>query len=282
MTQPSPAPKTIEDRFREEVLDAVELLEFAVETGRSVDDTIVDRIKKAQSYFKTPDQVPTDADRADFEKTYRDLAKAMSPINIQTLRATADGRPGGARGWVSRVVFPRSSDAKVFSKQLWVWVVGCALVIVFTQVISQIYVPDEESASSGMSWYIAFAKPLLPFVHGLLGALTCLMRSAHNYIAERSFDLKRTPEYYNRMLLGFVVVRRSEVLLRQRRGRCIHRGLQHGLSICRSGAGCRRRFSESRRNWKRSRDRWDREARRFQGHGLQWRIATRWTRHWDN
>jgi len=33
--------------------------------------------------------------------------------------------------------------------------------IVFTQVISQIYVPDEESASSGMSWFIAFAKPLL-------------------------------------------------------------------------------------------------------------------------
>jgi hypothetical protein len=202
--QPSPEPKTIEDRFREEVLDAIELLEFAVETGRNVDDAIVDRMKKAQSYFKTTDQAPTDADRAEFEKTYRDLAKAMSPVNIQTLRATADGRPGVARGRLSRVVFPRSSDAKVFSKQLWVWVVLCALAIVFTGVISQIYVPDEESASSGMSWFIAFAKPLLPFVHGLLGALTYLMRSAHNYIAERSFDLQRTPEYYNRMLLGFV------------------------------------------------------------------------------
>src|SRR5260370_40694150 len=30
------------------------------------------------------------------------------------------------------------------------------------------------------------------------------MGSAHNYISERSFDLKRTAASYNRMLLGFV------------------------------------------------------------------------------
>jgi hypothetical protein len=204
MTQAQNSMSTMEDRFQQEVLDAVELLEFAVETGRNIDDTIVDRIKKSQSYFKTSDHVPTDADRSDFEKAYRDLAKTMSPVNIQTLRATADGRPGSARGWLSRRLFSGSSDAKMFSKQLWTWVVACALVIIFTQVISQIYVPDEESASSCMSWVIAFTKPLVPFFYGLLGALTYLMRSAHNYIAERSFDLKRTPEYYNRMLLGFV------------------------------------------------------------------------------
>ncbi len=47
-------------------------------------------------------------------------------------------------------------------------------------------------------------QPFLPFVFGLLGALTFLLRSAHTYIAERTFDLNRRPEYYNRMVLGFL------------------------------------------------------------------------------
>jgi hypothetical protein len=45
---------------------------------------------------------------------------------------------------------------------------------------------------------------LLPFVYGLIGALTFLLRTAHSYMADRSFDLNRRPEYYNRMVLGFL------------------------------------------------------------------------------
>jgi hypothetical protein len=45
---------------------------------------------------------------------------------------------------------------------------------------------------------------LLPFIYGLVGALTFLLRSAHSYIADRTFDLNRRPEYYNRMVLGFL------------------------------------------------------------------------------
>ncbi len=48
------------------------------------------------------------------------------------------------------------------------------------------------------------AHAFLPFVFGLVGALTFLLRSAHTYIAERTFDLNRRPEYYNRMVLGFL------------------------------------------------------------------------------
>ena len=47
-------------------------------------------------------------------------------------------------------------------------------------------------------------QTFLPFVFGLLGAVTFLLRSAHTYIAERTFDLNRRPEYYNRMVLGFL------------------------------------------------------------------------------
>jgi hypothetical protein len=197
-------PSSPEGRFQQEIRDAVELMEFAIETGRNIDDNIIDRITKAQSYLHEALKWPTDTERANFEKAYRDLAKATDPVNIRTLRATEDGKPGPSRGRLSRYVFSKSSDAKVYSKQLWVWAIACALVIVFSQVLGQTYAPDEETASSGMSRFIAFTKPLLPFLNGLLGALTYLMRSAHGYIAERSFDLKRVPEYYNRMLLGFV------------------------------------------------------------------------------
>jgi hypothetical protein len=198
------ARSTEEQRFQQEIQDAVELVELTIETGRNIEDNIVDRIKKAQSFLNGPVMWPADLERADFEKAYRDLAKATSPVNIRTLRATEDGKPGPARGQFSRYVFSKSSDAKVYSKQLWAWAIACAFLIVISQVFSQIYTPDEETATSGMSNFIAFTNPLLPFLNGLLGALTYLMRSAHSFIAERSFDVKRVPEYYNRMLLGFI------------------------------------------------------------------------------
>jgi hypothetical protein len=186
-------------RFREEVAEAAELLEYAVESGSTIADTIVDRIAKAESLAAA-----TDAERADFNKAYRDLVKAMSPVTIWTLRATEDGKPGPTRRWISKFLFPNSSDAKVFSKQLWVWVILAASFIVFSQLLPQFYVPDEESATTGSSELITLTRSVLPFFYGLLGALTYLLRSAHSYIADRTFDLKRTPEYYNRMLLGFV------------------------------------------------------------------------------
>jgi hypothetical protein len=39
---------------------------------------------------------------------------------------------------------------------------------------------------------------------GGLGAVTYLMRSAHQRLLDRTFDTLRIPEYYNRMLLGIV------------------------------------------------------------------------------
>lgn len=43
---------------------------------------------------------------------------------------------------------------------------------------------------------------LQPWAYGGLGACAYLLRSGHYYIYARSFDLRRTPEYYNRILLG--------------------------------------------------------------------------------
>jgi len=87
---------------------------------------------------------------------------------------------------------------------LWLWVFVCAGAILVSQFVGAAYAADEETTESGTARFILVIKQLHPFLYGLLGALTYLLRSAHDYIAERSFDLKRIPEYYNRMLLGFV------------------------------------------------------------------------------
>jgi len=49
-----------------------------------------------------------------------------------------------------------------------------------------------------------YVKILIPYAYGGLGACAFLLRTAHNHIAERSFDVRRKPEYLNRILLGMV------------------------------------------------------------------------------
>jgi len=45
---------------------------------------------------------------------------------------------------------------------------------------------------------------LIPWAYGGLGACAFLLRSAHAFIYQRSFDLRRKPEYFNRILLGAI------------------------------------------------------------------------------
>jgi hypothetical protein len=98
----------------------------------------------------------------------------------------------------------KSSDASLFSMKLFAWVFICVVAIVATQVVRTAYVVDEENVALGWARFILVSQQVRPFLYGLLGALMYLLRSAHSNIADRTFDLKRTSEYYNRMLLGFV------------------------------------------------------------------------------
>lgn len=183
-------------RFVEEIREAVELLDFAIAQGRRVADTLILRIKKAQAYLGETAPWPADPDRADFEAAYRDLAQFMLPITAATLRATRDehGPNSWLRFWLR---FWRSSDAKWFSRRLYGWVILCAGAIVADEVHSKVGGRDP------FSLFVILTN-LMPFLYGLLGALVYLLRSAHTYIADRTFDLYRAPEYYNRMVLGFV------------------------------------------------------------------------------
>ncbi len=169
------------DAFSNEIRDAAALLEFAVAQGRSLDPTLIPRIKQSQGYLAEGAPWPSDKDRSDFESAYRDLAQAMQPVTAASLRAT-EYLP-----W-------KGSPANHFSRRLYFVVFLCAAAIVAAQLLPANRYPNLHNA----------VVLLVPFIYGLVGALTYLLRSAQSYIADRSFDLYRRPEYYNRMVLGFL------------------------------------------------------------------------------
>jgi hypothetical protein len=184
-SEPKPD-ELIREAFYNEVRDAASVLEFAVSQGRTLEPTLIPRIKKGQGFLSVGVRWPGDDDRSDFESAYRDLAQAMQPVTAATLQCTRD------EGWIP-------SPARRFSKRLYLWVFLCAALIVLDKV-------SQAQQTSGGIWPTVktVSHTLLPFVYGLVGALTYLLRSAHFYIADRSFDLNRRPEYYNRMVLGFL------------------------------------------------------------------------------
>ena len=187
--------------LQQEVRDAKELLEYAIGMGLPVPDKTVDSIKRAEN-FLLENTWPENEYRSAFEKAYRDLAQFMQPVNVETLHATRDSYVGPRRRY--RLWMGKRSDARVFSTQLWCWAILSVVIFIFGQLLGSLYFPNEENAHSAGALIALTIKELGPFVMGLLGASTYLLRAAHGYISDRTFDMKRTPEYYNRLLLGFI------------------------------------------------------------------------------
>jgi len=169
-------------RYRREVDQARELLEFAVSQGRAVDERIAAAILRAED-LSTSLLLPSVEERTSFEVAYRDLAAGLSPVTLETLHATSSDYPCRSIfsfGWPT-------SEAKIWSRKLWFATAVIVFVILFTQDL------DKDQAARYQ-----------PFLFGGLGALTYLLRACHEYIHKREFDPKRVPEYYNRLLLGLV------------------------------------------------------------------------------
>src|SRR5260370_33714948 len=143
------------DAFSNEIRDAAALLEFAVAQGRSLDPTLIPRIKQSQGYLAEGAPWPSDKDRSDFEAAYRDLAQAMQPVTAASLRATE------YLAW--------GSPATHFSRRLYIVVFLCAAAIVAAQLLPANQYPILHNAE----------VLILPFIIGLVGALSYLLRSAH-------------------------------------------------------------------------------------------------------
>src|ERR1039457_118452 len=158
-------------RFMDEIRDAVELLDYAIAQGLAVADALVERIKKAQNYLADSAPWPSDAERADFETAYRDLAQFMQPITSATLRATLD-RPG-KNAWQN---FFGASPAKRFSRRLYWLVILCVALMIASRIVVT-YNPK----------VAAFGDPSMPFMYGLLDRKSTRLNSSHLVISYSLF-----------------------------------------------------------------------------------------------
>lgn len=212
--EPTPAPPAnddadilVTDQIRDEIRDGLELADFIVKNGvrksdgRSVPPELIKIIKVTAGkvgLFGDPTNVVyiKASEWTRFELAYYALAKFSSPVTVETLRNTRNTGKGSIR---------EASPAQKFTWLLWAITISFALVVIAAAAISL----GGDLAGSDSWTKLArrvspYIKILIPYAYGGLGACAFLLRTAHNHIVERSFDLRRKPEYLNRILLGMV------------------------------------------------------------------------------
>lgn len=182
--------------IKAQIADAMLMLEFAVESGfkdpenKLVPATVVTTIKETAAATGT--QVPVGQWVA-FEMAYYELSRLMCPITAESLRNTQENRG-----------FWNASPALNFNKLLWFITIVFATVVT----VNEWWLVRYGIAGDGeVDWQNDIAQILqviAPPAYGGLGACVFLLRSAHRYIHERSFDLHRRPEYLNRIFLGAI------------------------------------------------------------------------------
>jgi hypothetical protein len=194
--------------FQREIQDAKLLLDFAVANAKSVAEELIASIKKAETWLTTV-ALPPEGDRTAFEAAYRNLTQVLAPVTAETLKATSDAPAYGRKAFLWPFG-PPLSVARLWSRRLWWYALFAALVILFsentTRILAEYFPADRESLAVAPGWPLIsmVLQSLEPFAYGALGTLAYLLRSAHTYIYERTFDPRRTPEYNNRMLLGMI------------------------------------------------------------------------------
>jgi hypothetical protein len=221
MSDTSSAENTVapaSQRVRRQVEDALELANFAVSTGAkgadgqplSFDD--IETIQFAAAQFGLID-IPVEPNGTltidqwnKFEKAYHRLASAMSPVTAETLRDTRDtARPPGHYAHLYyrvRDYVWGYSPAQRFTRELWFltfFLVGAIIALEW----GINYLGLKKDAVSVAGWRYLW-QSLVPWAYGALGACAFLLRSAHFFIHQRTFDTRRTPEYFNRILLGAI------------------------------------------------------------------------------
>jgi hypothetical protein len=218
------------DNFRVErqVRDALSLSEFAVQSGfKSSDGTpipreIISHIETASAKLGFLQEVDfsvsgqtngsnpprgsiSPAEWVEFELAYYKLSTLMSPITAQSLNDTKSDLgdtstdPFSWEYWGQKIL--GWSPANRFTKGIWL----AAICFVAFVVYADWFVG--ESLKNGNLPDNSFPKLvqiMILYAYGGLGACAYLLRSAHTFIYKRTFDVRRQPEYYNRILLGAI------------------------------------------------------------------------------
>jgi hypothetical protein len=224
-------------RVRRQVEDALELANYVVESGVKNADgqplafadiaTIhttaamlgILSVASGESQ-RAPASVTKDQWIA-FEDAYYRLAMATSPVTAETLRNTkatsrldnlSERTPRGEPPTIgSRLMSALLradgflfgySPAQRFARRFSVIALGFALIVFLAEWRINVLGLEEDAVSVQTKKFVW--EFLLPWCYGGLGACAYLLRSAHYFIYQRSFDLRRTPEYINRILLGSI------------------------------------------------------------------------------
>jgi hypothetical protein len=193
------------------VSDALMMLDYAVGSGVKAADghpipqDIITTIESTAAKLGMRDGKPGDAttlstdDWAKFDLAYYDLATALTPVTAETLRNTAGEAPE-SRSFVGMIV--GDSPALHFTRGLLLATLGFAIVVVLSNWYLNIIAVNPNT--NAHLWDRTFFELLTPWMYGGLGACVYLLRSAHTYIYQRTFDVRRKPEYTNRIMLGAI------------------------------------------------------------------------------
>lgn len=215
-------------RVERQVRDALALSEFAVQSGFKASDgtpippEIISHIETASAKLgflqevgfsdigKTNGSNPargsiSPAEWVAFELAYYKLSTLVSPITAQSLNATERDTGSSNTSFFSgdywRQKLLGASPANRFTRGIW-FVAICFVAFVV--------VADWFVGNSVKDGYLAnhpwskLVQAMILYAYGGLGACAYLLRSAHIFIYKRTFDFRREPEYYNRILLGAI------------------------------------------------------------------------------
>lgn len=136
-----------------------------------------------------------------FEQAYYRLAVAMSPVTAETLASTQATMPAEGAGSLSGRILGYSPALR-FTRWFALFAIGVGAFVIGAECL--IYFWGLEGDANIYVWQKNMLESLLPWAYGALGSCAYLLRSAHSYIYQRSFDLRRKPEYFNRVLLGAI------------------------------------------------------------------------------
>ncbi|MDB5579549.1 MAG: hypothetical protein JWR80_4725 [Bradyrhizobium sp.] len=156
----------------------------------------------AEGATSSPAPSVTAAEWVAFEQAYYRLAVTMTPVTAETLASTQTSELG-PDGWLSLVdrIFG-NSPALRFTRRFALVAIGFGAFVIGAECLINVY--GQETDASKFFWQKNILQSLLPWAYGALGSCAYLLRSAHYFIYQRSFDLRRKPEYFNRVLLGAI------------------------------------------------------------------------------
>lgn len=192
-------------QMRQEAADALTLLDYIVSNGHKSADGLtlptatltgikIFAAMIAPQGDQNPESVTIPSSAwVEFELHYMALTAYTAPITVETLRNTElrDGRF-------------QTSEAQQFAWLLWGCTIAAVIAIVIIEWSLDWYGPGVEGDAGRFNLLMQFGSILQPYLYGALGACAYLLRSAHTFIYLRTFDLRRKPEYFNRILLGSV------------------------------------------------------------------------------